>query len=79
MLLASVLLGQEPVAVRGKVVEISDGDTLTALLADQRLIKVRVAFCDSPELHQAFGSRAKQAMSELVFGVLGSSVAPPWE
>jgi endonuclease YncB( thermonuclease family) len=53
--------------MRGKVVGISDGDTLTALLADQRLIKVRVAFCDSPELHQAFGSRTKQAMSELVF------------
>jgi endonuclease YncB( thermonuclease family) len=31
-------------------------------------IKIRVAFLDAPELGQPFGNRAKQAMSELVFG-----------
>jgi hypothetical protein len=31
-------------------------------------LRVRLAFCDAPEKKQAFGTRAKQAMSELVFG-----------
>jgi micrococcal nuclease len=30
--------------------------------------KVRLAFIDSPELGQPFGTRAKQAMSAMVFG-----------
>ena len=29
---------------------------------------MRIAFCDAPEKLQAFGTRAKQAMSELAFG-----------
>jgi endonuclease YncB( thermonuclease family) len=61
-------LSQEPVTVRGKVVGTTDGDTIKVLVADRQLIKVRLAFIDSPEMHQAFGYRAKQAMSALVFG-----------
>jgi endonuclease YncB( thermonuclease family) len=34
----------------------------------QTEIKVRIAFIDAPEKGQAFDQRAKQAMSELVFG-----------
>ena len=65
--LASAVLGQEPV-VHGRVVGVTDGDTLKILVADQKLLRIRLAFCDAPEKKQAFGSRAKQAMSELVFG-----------
>jgi endonuclease YncB( thermonuclease family) len=68
LLLATAVLGQGPVMVRGKVVGISDGDTIKVLVVGRQLIKVRIAFVDSPEMHQAFGYRAKQAMSELVFG-----------
>jgi endonuclease YncB( thermonuclease family) len=68
LLLATAMLGQGPVAVRGKVVGISDGDTIKVLVAGRALIKVRVSWVDAPEIHQAFGYRAKQAMSELVFG-----------
>lgn len=53
--------------MRGKVVGVSDGDTVKVLVADQHFIGVRIAFLDSPEMHQAFGYRAKQAMRELVF------------
>ena len=53
--------------VFGKVVSVSDGDTITVLV-DRQQIKVRLAEIDAPEKRQPFGSRAKQAMSELVFG-----------
>jgi endonuclease YncB( thermonuclease family) len=60
-------LGQEPIW-RGSVVGISDGDTIKVLTPAKQQIRVRIAFIDCPETGQAFGSRAKQAMSELVFG-----------
>ncbi len=65
--LATVALGQDLV-IQGRVVGITDGDTIKVLVADQKLMRVRLAFCDAPEKKQAFGSRAKQAMSQLVFG-----------
>jgi endonuclease YncB( thermonuclease family) len=65
--LATAVLGQDLV-IQGRVVGVTDGDTIKVLVADQKLMRVRFAFCDAPEKKQAFGSRAKQAMSELVFG-----------
>lgn len=53
---------------QGKVVGISDGDTITVLTAEKKQIKVRLYGIDCPESRQAFGNRAKQAASELVFG-----------
>ena len=47
---------------------IADGDTLTILDAHQRQTRIRLAEIDAPESHQPFGSRAKRALSELVFG-----------
>ena len=47
---------------------VTDGDTIRVLTADKEQIRVRLAFIDAPEKGQAFGQRAKQAMSELVFG-----------
>ena len=54
--------------IRGRCVGISDGDTIRVLAVDQQLLRVRVAWIDAPELGQAFGRRAKQLMSALVFG-----------
>jgi len=51
-----------------RVVGISDGDTLTVLTADRRQVGVRLHGIDAPETGQDFGSRAKQAASELAFG-----------
>jgi micrococcal nuclease len=64
---ASAVLGQE-LAIHGRVVGVMDGDTVKVLVAEQKLLRIRLAFCDAPEKKQAFGSRAKQALSELVFG-----------
>ena len=54
--------------ITGRVVGIADGDTLTILDADHRQTKVRLAEIDAPESHQPYGTRAKQVLSELVFG-----------
>ena len=54
--------------ITGRVVGITDGDTLTVLDEARRQTKVRLAEIDAPESHQPYGSRAKQALSELVFG-----------
>jgi endonuclease YncB( thermonuclease family) len=48
----------------GKVVRVSDGDTLT-LLVDQKQIKVRLTEIDAPETHQAFGQRSRQSLAAM--------------
>ena len=63
--LPSVSLHAEMLA--GKVVGISDGDTLT-LLADNRQIKIRVAGVDAPEKAQPFGQRSKAGLSDCAYG-----------
>ena len=50
------------------VVGISDGDTITVLTAQKKQVKIRLHGIDAPETGQDFGSRAKQAASELAFG-----------
>jgi len=54
--------------ITGKVVGVSDGDTITVLDGQQRQYKVRLLGIDAPESNQDFGSRAKQSLSDLVFG-----------
>ncbi|NLJ26386.1 MAG: nuclease [Deltaproteobacteria bacterium] len=51
----------------GKVVGISDGDTIT-VMHDGKGEKIRLYGVDCPESHQDFGSRAKQFTSGKVFG-----------
>src|SRR5215813_14243925 len=51
-----------------RVVGIADGDTLTVLTADKTQHRIRLWGIDAPETGQDFGSRAKQAASELAFG-----------
>ncbi|PZP55300.1 MAG: hypothetical protein DI596_11640 [Azospira oryzae] len=60
--------------IEGKVVGISDGDTLT-VLAGRRETRVRLAWIDAPETGhgrdrpgQPFGQAAKRSLSDLCFG-----------
>ena len=52
----------------GKVVGITDGDTLT-LLVGRTQHKIRLAEIDSPERGQAWGTKARQALADKVFQV----------
>lgn len=50
--------------LQGKVVAISDGDTLT-ILVERKQVKVRLSEIDAPELKQAFGRRSRESLGEL--------------
>ncbi len=51
----------------GKVVGVSDGDTIT-VLHNGKGERIRLHGIDCPEKRQPFGNRAKQFTSTLVFG-----------
>ncbi len=53
--------------VSGRVVGISDGDTLTLLDATNTQHKIRLAGIDSPEKGQPFGQVCKQSLSDLAY------------
>ncbi|WP_369412621.1 thermonuclease family protein [Neoroseomonas alba] len=54
--------------LRGRVVGISDGDTLTLLTAGREQVRIRLSDIDTPERGQPYGNRARQALSDLAFG-----------
>jgi endonuclease YncB( thermonuclease family) len=51
----------------GKVIGISDGDTITVLDADRRQHKIRLNGMDAPESAQDFGQASKRHLSDLIF------------
>ncbi|WP_414482899.1 thermonuclease family protein, partial [Salmonella enterica] len=61
---AAVLAGQS--SFEAKVVKIIDGDTITALDGQNTSIKIRMYGIDAPESKQAFGQKAKQALSSAI-------------
>jgi micrococcal nuclease len=54
--------------IAGKVVGVSDGDTITVLTAEKKQFKIRLNGIDCPESAQPFGQAAKQFTSKAVFG-----------
>lgn len=65
ILAAHCALGEE---IRGKVIRIADGDTLTILDVGKNEHKIRLVGIDAPEKKQPFGNRSKQSLSDLTFG-----------
>ena len=61
--------------LRGKVVKIADGDTLTLLDRSKQQHKVRLIGIDAPERKQPFGTVSRQNLADLVFG---KEVAVEW-
>jgi micrococcal nuclease len=65
LILATALIGADPLI--GKVVKVTDGDTITVLV-DKQQIKIRLSAIDAPERGQDFGQKSKEALADLVFG-----------
>ncbi len=60
----------------GKVVGVSDGDTITVLYQGNKQYKIRLQHIDCPETAQDFGGKARKILSEKVFGKV---VTVKWE
>jgi len=69
--LSAVLLLAMPTAAAwqcdaARVVRVHDGDTLTVRCGEGKPVKLRLADIDAPELHQAGGKAARDALVRLV-------------
>ena len=68
VVLLLLCLSAKPIkTLKGKVVKVQDGDTITVLVGKTEH-KIRLADIDCPEKNQAYGQKAKQFTSDLVFG-----------
>ena len=52
----------------GMVVGVTDGDTIKVMGTHNKQVKIRLYGIDTPEKGQAFGKKAKQFTSDMVFG-----------
>lgn len=65
LLMAGIAYGQSLV---GKVTKVKDGDSVIVLDDQKREHEIRLAGIDTPESAQPFGRRAKESLSDMVFG-----------
>ena len=66
LFLIPILLSAQ--TITGKVVGVSDGDTLTILSQNNQTYKIRLAQIDAPEKKQDFGQASKQSLSDICYG-----------
>jgi endonuclease YncB( thermonuclease family) len=59
--------------VRGRVINVHDGDTITVMTADGRKLKVRLIGIDTPEIGQPYGTESTEALRRMV-GAAGNRV-----
>lgn len=65
IILSSYLFSVELI---GKVVKVSDGDTITVLTSDKTQYKIRLNDIDAPEKKQAFGNKSKDNLAKYIAG-----------
>ncbi|WP_164155297.1 thermonuclease family protein [Sandarakinorhabdus rubra] len=70
VIVAATLLAAPGLAetLRGKVVGVTDGDTITLLVDGRRQYKIRLGEIDAPEGGQPYGRKSKRILSDLVYG-----------
>ena len=64
IILSSYLFSLELI---GKVVKVSDGDTVTILTSDKTQHKIRLNDIDAPEKKQAFGNKSKENLKSYIY------------
>jgi endonuclease YncB( thermonuclease family) len=62
LLFALVIASASADILSGKVIGVSDGDTITLLDSNRQQHRIRLAGIDAPEKAQPFGQRSKQAL-----------------
>jgi endonuclease YncB( thermonuclease family) len=62
--------------IMGRVVGVTDGDTIKVLDSTNIQHKIRLRGIDAPESHQSFGTQSKKALSDKVFN---QAVRVEWE
>ena len=65
LLLLSLLSFAEELT--GKVIKVSDGDTISVLDSNNQKYKIRLQGIDAPETQQAFGETSRQSLASLVY------------
>jgi endonuclease YncB( thermonuclease family) len=75
LLLAAINLAEAGETLRGRIIAVLDGDTVTLLDESRSQHRIRLAQIDAPEIGhgnsdpgQPFGKASKQSLSELVHG-----------
>ena len=53
--------------VEGRVISVTDGDTLTILTTDNTQMKIRLAGIDAPERRQSYGEKSKEHLASLIY------------
>lgn len=53
--------------IEGRVIGVTDGDTITLLDQNRQQHKIRLSGIDAPESSQAFGQASKRNLSKMVF------------
>ena len=64
LLISSNLLSLE---LKGKIIHISDGDTVHLLTDNKEKIKIRLNDIDAPESKQAFGNKSKENLKNYIY------------
>ena len=67
-ILACIAIEVGAATLKGKVIGISDGDTVDVLDSSKTTHRIRLAGIDAPEKAQPFGQRSKEHLSDSVFG-----------
>jgi endonuclease YncB( thermonuclease family) len=68
MLLAVFVCDALAATLAGRMVGISDGDTVTVLTTENRQFRIRLSGIDAPEKKQPFGAHAKETLVRQLFG-----------
>ena len=66
--LAQTTACAEPQVLNGRIVGVTDGDTVTLLDEHNTLHKIRLAGIDAPESSMPYGQKAKAYLASMVFG-----------
>lgn len=75
LFLPCLALGSESFVIKGKVISVHDGDTVTVLSGKGKKTKVRLEGIDAPETNQPYGDISRQALDSLVYGRVVTIVA----